>query len=64
MIGLLWAGAGYVIGAFCGGYLVSRFSANTHDRSIEAAMTGAFVIGPIIAILAFTFSHLRSSRSP
>jgi hypothetical protein len=27
-------------------------------------MTGAFVIGPIIAILALAFSLLRSSRSP
>jgi MFS family permease len=64
MIGILWAGAGYVIGALCGGFLVSRFSSNTHDRSIEATMTGAFVIGPIIAILALAFSLLRSPRSP
>ncbi len=44
---------GYV-GAAVGGYfLVGLLSSNTHDRSVEAAMTAAFVFGPIGAIVAF-----------
>ena len=41
-IALLWAVGGYLVGAFGGGWLVSHFSSNTHDRSVEAAMSGAF----------------------
>lgn len=52
-VALLCALAGYVAGAFGGGWLINTFSHNTHDRSTEAAMTGAFVIGPLIAVLAF-----------
>ena len=43
---------GYVVGLFGGILLVSRFSSNAHDRSVEAAMTSAFVVGPIVAILS------------
>jgi hypothetical protein len=45
--------AGYVVAAVVGYTLVGWFSANPHDRSVEAAMTAAFVFGPIGAILAF-----------
>lgn len=44
---------GYVAGAICGYFLIASFSPNTHDRSVEAAMTGALVTGPIAAIVAF-----------
>ena len=43
---------GYGIGLFGGMWLVNTFSNNPRDRELEAAMTGAFVIGPIVAILA------------
>jgi len=43
---------GYVLGLVGGMLLVNTFSSNTHDRSVEAAMTSAFVVGPITAILA------------
>ena len=52
-IALLWALGGYVAGAFGGGWLVSVLSSNTHDRSVEAAMTGAFFFGPALALIAF-----------
>jgi len=52
-IGLLWAVAGYVAGAVAGGLLVAAFSANRFDRSMEASMTGAFVTGPLLAVIAF-----------
>lgn len=44
--------AGYLLGAFGGGALVSMLSSNQHDGSIESAMTGAFVIGPLTAVVA------------
>jgi len=50
---LLWAVGGYVVGAFGGGALVSAFSSNVHDRSVEAAMSGAFFFGPMLAVAAF-----------
>jgi Na+/proline symporter len=53
LFGLLFAIAGYLVGAFGGGYLVHLFSSNQHDREMEAAMTGAFVFGPALAAVAF-----------
>ena len=51
-IGLVSAVVGYLVGAFGGGYLVSVLSSNSHDRPVEAAMTGAFVTGPLLAVAA------------
>jgi hypothetical protein len=62
--GLLWAVPGYLAGAFGGGYLTSLLSSNTHDRSVEAAMTGAFVIGPVCAIFAFAIGASRTGARP
>ena len=50
-IALLWAIGGYLLGAFGGGYAMTLLSSNQHDRSVEAAMTGAFVLGPLGAIV-------------
>jgi hypothetical protein len=52
-IAVLWGLGGYLVGAFGGGWAVSQFSSNVHDRSVEAAMTGAFFFGPALAIVAF-----------
>jgi hypothetical protein len=41
----------YFVGAIGGGVLISTFASNTHDKSVEAAMTGGVVIGPIAALL-------------
>jgi hypothetical protein len=57
--GLLYAVPGYIVGAFGGGWLVSVVSSNPHDRSVEAAMTGAFVLGPLAAIIAFVVGLSR-----
>ena len=59
-IGLLWAVPGYVVGAFGGGYALSVLSSNTHDRSLEAAMTGAFLFGPLAALAAFVIGAVRA----
>ena len=52
-LSLLAALVGYVTGLFGGMGLVNLFSDNTHDKSMEAAMTGAFFVGPLVAVLAF-----------
>lgn len=52
MIGLVFAAA-YLVGAFGGGLLLYDLSSNTHDASVEAAITGAFVFGPIAALVGF-----------
>lgn len=44
--------AGYLIGAVCGFAAIQAVSNNTHDKDIEAGMTGAFVTGPLVAVLA------------
>ena len=58
--GFAWALVGYLIGAFGGGWLVTKLSSNVHDRSTEAGMTGAFVHGPVLALIAFIAGFLRS----
>lgn len=60
LVGLLWAVPFYLVGAFLGGYLVNMLSSNTHDRSTEAAMTGAFVIGPLAAMVGFIVGMVRA----
>lgn len=62
LVGLLWAVGGYIVGAFAGGWLVSALSSNTHDRNLEAAMTGAFVIGPMAAIFGFVIGFGRARQ--
>lgn len=51
---------GYVVGLFGGIGLVYLLSNNQHDRSMEAAMTGAFVVGPLIALLFAIVCFVRS----
>jgi hypothetical protein len=52
-LSLLAAVVGYVVGLFGGMVLVNLMSSNTHDKSVEAVMTGAFFIGPLVAVLSF-----------
>ena len=63
--GFLWAVPAYFVGAFGGGYLVSVLSSNTHDRSLEAAMTGAFLWGPAAGLIGFVVGAMRTKdRGP
>ena len=62
LIGAGWATAAYIVGAFGGGWLVSVLSSNQHDRSIEAAMTGAFVLGPIAGLVGFVVGFLKQRK--
>ena len=61
--GLLWMIPSYLVGAFGGGYLLDVFSSNQHDRSVEAAMAGAFVLGPLAAIVGFIVGAVRARPS-
>jgi hypothetical protein len=53
LLACLAALAGYAGGAALGMFLVYAFSANRHDLDLEAAMTGFFVTGPLLALLCF-----------
>jgi cytochrome bd-type quinol oxidase subunit 2 len=48
--------------AFGGGWLISEFSSNRHDRALEAAMTGAFVLGPIGAVAGLIVALVFTRR--
>jgi len=61
-IGLLWAVAGYLVVAVASYFLVLQLSSNTHDRSVEAAMTSVFFFGPIGAVIAFVIGLIRGGR--
>ncbi len=63
-MGALGGVAGYAIGAFGGGSLVSLLTSNTHDPGVEAAMTGAFVLGPLGAAAGCLAGLRRGSRRP
>lgn len=54
--------AGYFLGALFGALAVTLTSSNAHDTSVEAAMTGAFVTGPLGAVVALLGAFLRRRR--
>ncbi len=64
LVGLLLLIARYLLGAVGGYALILATTSNTHDAPVEAAMTGAFVTGPVLAILVLiTLLHtLRAHR--
>ena len=51
-VALLAAILGYVVGLFGTMAAIELFSSNQHDKSLEAAMTGAFIGGPLIAAIS------------
>jgi flagellar motor component MotA len=61
--GLAYALVGYVGGALLGYLLVQMFSSNAHDRDLEVATTAAFVVGPLVAVVAGIVGALRAGRS-
>jgi hypothetical protein len=62
-IGLLWAIVGYFAVACASYFLVLQFSPNTHDRSVEAAMTSVFFYGPVGAVVAFVVGFIRTGSA-
>lgn len=65
--GLLFAVAGFIVAAIASYFLILWFSSNTHDRSVEAAMTSAFFFGPVGGVIGFVggvvFGGRRSSKA-
>ncbi len=62
-IALLVGLAGYAVGVLLGMVAVNLLSANQHDKAMEAAMTGFFFVGPILAILSVAvFVFVRAIR--
>jgi F0F1-type ATP synthase membrane subunit c/vacuolar-type H+-ATPase subunit K len=59
---VLGAVAGYISGGVLGYLLVHLFSSNLHDRELEAAMTGAFFSGPVIAIVSAIVGFILGGR--
>ncbi|MHC5540225.1 hypothetical protein ACYOEI_18555 [Singulisphaera rosea] len=59
---LLGTVGGYLLGAVAGYFLVTQASSNTHDKPVEAAMTGAFVTGPLGAIVCGILGFLLGGR--
>jgi hypothetical protein len=51
---------GYAIGLFGGIGLIYLLSSNQHDRSVEAAMFGAFVFGPLMALVFSVVTFIRT----
>ncbi|GGN04321.1 hypothetical protein GCM10010967_44070 [Dyadobacter beijingensis] len=62
LLSLLVAFAAYLIAAVGGYYAIVKLSSNSHDKSMEASMTSAFVLGPIAAIITFigAYFYFRS----
>jgi uncharacterized membrane protein len=60
--GILGLPLGYVVGAVVGYFLIGVLSTNTHDRSVEAAMTSAFVAGPLGAVVGFIIGFILGGR--
>jgi MFS family permease len=63
-MGFLAAIAGYALLALAGYFLIDRFSSNTHDRAVEAAMTSVFVLGPLGAVVGFILGFWLSGGKP
>jgi len=61
-LALVYAIGGYVLAAGIGYFVIQQFSSNVHDRDLEAAMTSAFVAGPIGALVAFVIGFVRNGR--
>jgi len=60
--GLAWGALAYVAGGAGGCAAITWLSSNLHDRPLEAAMTGAFVIGPVAGLAAFVAGVARRNR--
>lgn len=53
---------GYMAGAVGGYFLVMQASSNSHDKPVEAGMTGAFVTGPLGATVCGVIGFLLGRR--
>ena len=61
-LAVLAATGDYLIGLIGGMFLIEAYSSNQHDKSVEAAMTRAFVSGPLMAAVAVIVTLIFRSR--
>ena len=61
-IGLAYALLSYVALALLGYGLILKLTTNAHDPELEAAMTAAFVAGPLGAVIGFIVGFMRTDR--
>ena len=59
-----FAATGYLAGAIAGLALVSIFSGNSHDKSIEMVMTAAFFTGPVGAVIGLLAGLRKPAETP
>jgi hypothetical protein len=52
-LAVLVGAGGYVAGVLLGVFLVQLSSTRKSEKSMEAAMTGFFYVGPVVAVIAF-----------
>jgi hypothetical protein len=52
----------YIAGGLLGYTLVMRLSSNVHDRAMEAAISGAFFVGPLAALIGALVAFSRRWR--
>jgi len=60
--GLLFALLAFVGAGVASYFLIDALSSNVHDRSVEAAMTSAFVFGPIGGLSGFIAGCIFGGR--
>ena len=60
--GFLGLAVGYPVAAALGYVAIQAFSDNRFDRSLEAAMTAAFAIGPVGALLGLILGIVLGGR--
>ena len=60
--GLLFAISGFIVAAMASYFLILEFSSNLHDRSVEAAMTSVFFLGPVGGVLGFVGGVIFGGR--
>lgn len=63
-LAFLIAIAGYLVGVLLGVAVVHLFSSPKPDKGTEAVMTGFFVVGPGVAVLAFIGALLYLLHRP
>jgi hypothetical protein len=59
---LIGVPAGYLTFAFGGYWAIELLSSNAFDRSLEAAMTAAFLTGPVGAIIGLATGLILGGR--
>jgi hypothetical protein len=55
---------GYSVFAFLGYWAIVLLSNNQFDRSVEASMTAAFVIGPVGAVIGLVTGAILGKKKP